>query len=156
MRAPIVAALVSALVCGCAGGPVDTRPNLVSDMPAPSSNIVTGSASTSGYQLSDEELGYDCRKLTGTMQIRILQVRGYDSNKQASMAARGMQTFATPIWGGTKEGVDPEGQHRRDLAMLEAYNQRLAEKQCKTFNLAAELATTADTTPTPVSAPKGN
>lgn len=154
MRAPIVAALVSGLVCGCAGGPVDTKPNLVSDMPPPPSTVVTGSTA-SGYQLNNEELGYDCRKLTGLMQIRILQVRGYDSNKQASMAARGMQTFATPIWGGTKEGVDPEGQHRKDLAMLEAYNQRLAEKQCKTFNLAAELAATSDTTPAPASPPKG-
>ncbi|MFN3623150.1 MAG: hypothetical protein ACK4TP_03730 [Hyphomicrobium sp.] len=156
MRALIVAALVGALVCGCAGGPVDTKPNLVSDVPAPSSGMVTGSLPGSGYQLSEEELKYDCKRLTGLMQIRILQVRGYDSNKKASAAARGMQSFATPIWGGTKEGVDPEGQHRKDLAMLEAYNQRLAEKRCKTFNLAAELATTSDTTPAPVSTSKVN
>lgn len=156
MRAPLAAALVSALVCGCAGGPVDTKPNLVSDVPPPASNIVTGALPASGYQLSEDELKYDCRRLTGLMQIRILQVRGYDSNKQASAVARGMQSFATPIWGGTKEGVDPEGQHRKDLAMLEAYNQRLAEKKCKTFNLAAELATTTDSTPAPVTTPKAN
>lgn len=156
MRALIVAALVGALVCGCAGGPADTKPNLVSDVPAPSSSMVTGSLPGSGYQLSGEELKHDCSKLTGLMQIRILQMRGYDSNKKASAAARGMQAFATPIWGGTKEGVDPEGQHRKDLAMLEAYNQRLAEKRCKTFNLAAELAATSDTTPTPVSTSKVN
>lgn len=149
MRAPIIAALVSALACGCAGGPPDTKPNLVGDdasLPAP---MVTGSVPSPGYQLSEDELKYDCRKLTGTMQIRILQARGYDGAKQASAAARGMQSFATPIWGGTKEGVDPEGQHRKDLAMLEAYNQRLVEKHCKSFNIAAELATKTDTTPVP-------
>jgi hypothetical protein len=144
MRAQSVAALVSAvlasaLACGCAGGPADTKPNLVSDVPRPAGDMVTGSVPAAGYQLSADELKYDCKKLTGTMQIRILQVKGYDSNKQASLAARGMQAFATPIWGGTKEGLDPEAQHRKDLAMLEAYNARLAEKHCKTFNLATEL-----------------
>jgi hypothetical protein len=83
------------------------------------------------------------------MQIRILQIRGYDSNKKASAAARGIQTWATPIWGGTKEGVDPDTQYRKDVAMLEAYNRQLAAKKCKTFDLDAELNTTTDTTPTP-------
>jgi hypothetical protein len=136
-------------LCGCASSQVDTKPNLVGDIPPPADNggVVTGALP--GYQLSAEELGFDCKKLTGTMQIRILQIRGYDTNRKASAAARGMQTFATPIWGGTKEGVDPDGQYRRDLAMLEAYNRLLADKQCPTFDLAAELATKEDTTPGP-------
>jgi hypothetical protein len=129
---------------------VDTKPNLVGDIPPPTDNgVVTGALPGSGYQLSAEELGFDCKKLTGTMQIRILQIRGYDTNRKASAAARGVQTLATPIWGGTKEGVDPDGQYQRDLAMLEAYNRRLADKKCPTFDLAAELATKQDTTPAP-------
>jgi hypothetical protein len=60
-----------------------------------------------------------------------------------------MQAVATPIFGGTKEGLDPDGQHRKDLAMLEAYNQQLASKNCKTFNLEAELNAKDDTTPVP-------
>ncbi len=112
---------------------------------------------TSGYQLSEEELKFDCKKLTGLMQIRILQVRGYDSNKKASLAARGIQTLTTPIFGGTKEGVDPDGQYRKDLAMLQAYNRQLGVKQCKTFDLDAELASTAtDVTPAPRDKPKTN
>lgn len=149
MRALIAVALASALVCGCAGGPPDVKPNLVGDAPQPSESMVTGSVSGAGYQLSEEELKYDCAKLTGRMQIRILQVRGYDADKQVSMAARGMQAFATPIWGGTKEGSDPEGQHRKDLAMLEAYNRQLAAKKCKTFDLDAELGSKVDKTPAP-------
>jgi pectin methylesterase-like acyl-CoA thioesterase len=94
-----------------------------------------------------EEQKYDCRKLTGQMQIRILQVRGYDSRKKSSMAARGMQSVTTPIFGGTKEGTDPDGQYRKDLAQLEAYNQQLAAKKCKTFDLQAELASTTNLTP---------
>jgi len=148
LQAGIVAALASAVVAGCASAPADIKPNLVSDTP-PATDVVTGTLPAAGYQLSDEELKYDCRKLTGLMQIRILQIRGYDSNQKASMAARGMQSMATPIWGGTKEGVDPDAQHRKDLAMLQAYNQRLANKQCKTFDLDAELAATGDVTPEP-------
>lgn len=148
VRALSIVAAASALVCGCANGPAEMKPNLVSEAATPSSAMVTGTVPTV-YQLTDDELKYDCRKLTGLMQIRILQVRGYDANKNASAAARGIQSMATPIWGGTKEGVDPEGQHRKDLAMLEAYNQRLAAKKCKTFDLDAELNAKGDTTPTP-------
>jgi hypothetical protein len=155
-RAQILAALASAWVCGCAGKQVDTPPNLVSDMPAPQdSGVTTGALQTSGYQLSEEELKFDCKKLTGLMQIRILQVRGYDSNKKASAAARGIQSLTTPIFGGTKEGVDPDGQYRKDIAMLQAYNRQLGVKQCKTFDLDAELASTAtDVTPSPRDKPK--
>jgi len=153
VRALIVAAAASAFLCACAGAPVDTKPNLVSDAPAPTADMTTGTVPAAGYQLSEEELKYDCRKLTGLIQIRILQMRGYDANKKASTAARNMQAVATPIFGGTREGLDPDGQHHKDLAMLEAYNQRLASKNCKTFNLQAELAAKDDTTPVPQKPP---
>ena len=158
LRAHLLAAVASTLVCGCAGTPVDTPPNLVSDMPPPQdAGVITGALRTSGYQLSEEELKFDCKKLTGLMQIRILQMRGYDTNKKASAAARGIQSLATPIFGGTKEGVDPDGQYRKDLAMLEAYNRQLGVKKCKTFDLDAELAATAtDVTPEPRDKPKAN
>ena len=87
-RALICAALAGATLCGCASSQVDTKPNLVGDIPPPTDNggVVTGALPGSGYQLNAEELGYDCKKLTGTMQIRILQVRGYDTNRKASAA----------------------------------------------------------------------
>lgn len=155
LRAMVVVPLASALVCGCASAPADIKPNLVSDTPTPG-GVVTGALPSGGYQLSDDELKFDCKKLTGTMQIRILQMRGYDSNKKASAAARGIQTWATPIWGGTKEGVDPDAQYQKDLAMLEAYNRQLAAKKCKTFDLATELNTKTDTTPQPHDPAKAN
>jgi hypothetical protein len=154
-RAQIFAVMASALVCGCAGKPIDTPPNLVSDMPTASDSITTGALQGSGYQLSEEELKLDCKKLTGTMQIRILQMRGYDTNKKTSAVSRGLQSLTTPIFGGTKEGTDPDGQYRKDRAMLEAYNRQLAVKQCRTFDLDAELATTStNETPTPRAKPK--
>ncbi len=143
-------AVASVLACGCASKNVDTPPNLVSDIPPPSDGVTTGALQGSGYQLSEEELKFDCKKLTGTMQIRILQMRGYDTNKKTSTVARSLQSLTTPIFGGTKEGVDPDGQYLKDRAMLEAYNRQLGVKQCKTFNLDAELAIkSTDVTPTP-------
>ena len=142
--------VASVLACGCASKNVDTPPNLVSDIPPPSEGVTTGALQGSGYQLSEEELKFDCKKLTGTMQIRILQMRGYDTNKKTSTVARTMQSLTTPIFGGTKEGVDPDGQYLKDRAMLEAYNRQLGVKQCKTFNLDAELAIkSTDVTPAP-------
>lgn len=149
-RAQILAVLASVLACGCASKNVDTPPNLVSDIPPPSDGVTTGALQGSGYQLSEEELKFDCKKLTGTMQIRILQMRGYDTNKKTSAASRSLQSLTTPIFGGTKEGVDPDGQYLKDRAMLDAYNRQLAVKQCKTFDIDAELAIkSTDVTPTP-------
>jgi hypothetical protein len=149
-RAQIFAVVASVLACGCASKNVDTPPNLVSDIPPPSDGLTTGALQGSGYQLSEEELKFDCKKLTGTMQIRILQMRGYDTNKKTSTVARSLQSLTTPIFGGTKEGVDPDGQYLKDRAMLEAYNRQLGVKQCKTFDLDAELAIkSTDVTPTP-------
>ena len=149
-RAQIFAVAASVLACGCASKNVDTPPNLVSDIPPPSDGVTTGALQGSGYQLSEEELKFDCKKLTGTMQIRILQMRGYDTNKKTSAASRSLQSLTTPIFGGTKEGLDPDGQYLKDRAMLEAYNRQLGVKQCKTFDLDAELAIkSTDVTPTP-------
>lgn len=137
--------VVGALACACASTQSDQPPSILTE------SALSGDTANATYQLSEKERKYDCKKLTGAMQVRILQIRDYDSSKKASMAARGMQTVTTPIWGGTTAGMDPDGQHHRDLAMLEAYNGLLAEKNCKTFDLAAELQKRGPTDmPTPV------
>jgi hypothetical protein len=73
------------------------------------------------------------------MQVRILQIRDYDQRKKASATSKLAQQVAGPLYGGARSGTDPEAEHRRDLAMLAAYNQQLAAKRCKTFDLEAEL-----------------
>ena len=91
------------------------------------------------YVLSPAELELSCKKLTGRAMVRILQLRDHDLSRRTSLASRSLQQVATPIFGGTRYGADPEAAYRRDLAMLEAYNRRLAEKRCKTFDLVKEL-----------------
>jgi hypothetical protein len=154
----------AAAMCGCAGSP-EAPPSLITDGAATPSPASAGASTTAptttatviappappaaasattpvaagDYQLSEQELKYECKKLTGIMQIRILQIRDYDPKKQTSAVARNAQALATPIFGGTTVGTDPAGQYRKDRAMLEAYNRRLAEKKCKTYDLAAAL-----------------
>lgn len=93
-----------------------------------------------GYTLSDAERALDCKKLSGRMQVRILQIRGGGDAPATSEIARGAQSVSGSILGGSTYGVDPGQQAARDRAILEAYNAELARKGCPTFDLAAELA----------------
>lgn len=103
------------------------------------------------YQLSAEELSLDCKKLTGRMQLRILQIRDASIRTGSSNVARSAHGAALPLFGGTSRGVDPAADAARDRAMLEAMNQRLAGKNCPTFDLETELQPRSSRdTPTPV------
>jgi len=109
----------------------------------------TGAVPVAQYQLTPDELALDCKKLTGRMQVRILQIRDNAEKEKTSTIGRMLQSAATPIFGGTTIGADPDGRFRQDRAVLEAYNRQLAAKKCGTFNLDAELRP-ADINVTPV------
>ncbi len=105
------------------------------------------------YQLTAEEQGLDCKKLTGRMQVRILQERDYTYRRKASTASQTVQSAVSTI-GSSSRGLDPDAEHRKSVAQLEAYNARLAAKGCKTFDLAKELEPKPVTvTPTPLAKP---
>lgn len=106
------------------------------------------------YQLSQEELGLDCKKMTGRMQIRILQVRDVSLRSNTSAASRTIQQTVTPVLGGTSHGADPVRDQSRDRAWLEAMNKQLAAKKCAVFDLESELRPhSIRDTPTPVPNP---
>lgn len=104
-----------------------------------------GAVDASGtYRLSAEELAYDCKRLAGRMQVRLLEVRSYDPSKNGSALARTMQSATQPVVGmmlGNASGysADPDKRHADDIAMLKAYNAQLAAKKCRTYDLEAEL-----------------
>lgn len=91
------------------------------------------------YILSPSELALNCKKLAGRTVVRILQIRDYEFSQKTSFASRQAQKIAAPVFGGTSYGADPDADYRRDRAMVEAYNRRLAEKRCKSFDLMKEL-----------------
>ncbi len=84
---------------------------------------------------------FDCKKVTGQMQVRILQIRGFDASK-----AQG-STIASMF--GAKSPAD---RYAAEKAWLEASNAKLAEKNCATFDLAKELST-HDNRHTPIPTP---
>lgn len=105
---------------------------------------VGGVDEAGAYKLSAEELGYDCKRLAGRMQVRLLEARSYDPSQKSSALSRGMQSATKPVVGlllGKASGysADPDTNHANDIAMLRAYNARLAAKGCRTYDLDAEL-----------------
>lgn len=103
-----------------------------------------------GYVLTPEEQALDCKKLTGRMQVRIFDLRDYATRSKSTAVSRGLQSVATGIFGGTDHGIRPDDQHARDVAQLKAYNRQLIAKDCKSFDLEAELQPkSVRDTPTP-------
>jgi hypothetical protein len=131
-------AVATALLGACASQTAGIAPPTSSVTPA--AETVTRLPSAGGYALSAEEQALDCRKLTGRMAVRIVQIRDFQTRTQATSLSRSLQVAAKPVYGGSGEGSDPYARYTRDRAQLEAYNQRLAEKNCPNFDLEAELA----------------
>lgn len=126
--------LASLVLAGCA-----SQSGGIAPVATPVGETVTRLPPAGGYTLTADELALDCKKLTGRMAVRIVQVRDFQTRSQASSVARGIQTAMQPAWGGSGVGSDPQSRYARDRAMLQAYNQRLAEKNCANFDLNAEL-----------------
>ena len=76
----------------------------------------TAAAAAPAYQLSEKELKMNCKQLTGTMKVRIVQMSAATSD--GTFVARGMQAGAVKIWGGPTHGTDPGGEGARDRALL--------------------------------------
>lgn len=126
--------------------------------PGPGAPVVdeaSNAALTETYQLTADEQKLDCKKLTGLMQVRILQERDYSYRRKASASSQAVQSAGSSVLGASTRGLDPEAEHRQTIAQLRAYNARLAEKNCKTFDLDKELEPKPVTvTPTPVAKPE--
>lgn len=120
----------STIVAGCASGTIPAEPPPV--------------------KLSqDAEPGeVDCKRLTGRMQVRILEYRDYANHSKSSSISRGLQSAVTSIFGGNKSEADPQAQYALVKQQLERDNQRLAAMGCRTFDIDRELQLN-DEGPTP-------
>ncbi len=135
MHCRAIGLVVVAMLAGCAQALPGGTPT-----PRKVSTDDTGTFDGRVYALSAEEQRLDCKKLSGRMQVRILQIRDSDQRPTGNFVTQGTQMIVAPILGGTTHGTDPAGALARDRAMLEAYNARLKEKNCQTFDLDKELA----------------
>jgi hypothetical protein len=107
------------------------------------------------YTLTEEEKKLDCARLTGRMQVRLLSLRGAEQKVGASEAAGTMRTVTSAAFG-TDTATNAALRKAQNRPVLEAYNRRLVELGCASFDLEAELsARTSAPTPMPtVPAPK--
>lgn len=124
--------LASAVPGGCASVPVA----------ATASADPGGNAG--GYQLVANTPGVDCKKLTGQMQVRILELRG-EPLEETSAVSQAMKSVL-----GALNGVSFKTKSAaQDVAKLEADNQSLATAGCPSFDLKKELSA-GKSTPTPL------
>lgn len=137
--AQVAAASAALLLGACASQTASIAPPTSALGPSPAAQTVTQLPAAGAYTMTAEEMELDCKKLTGRMAVRIVQVRDFQTRTQSTSLSRSIQTAVKPAYGGSGEGTDPDGRYARDRAMLDAYNQRLAEKNCANFDLNAEL-----------------
>lgn len=132
---PLLVCIVTLPLAACAGaGTTASLSN--SSVDGTGAAAATGSASLATESSQDE---MSCKKLTGLVQVRLLQIRDYDERNKASLTARALQYAETNTTGGSSHGIDPDGQHATDLAALKSYNEQLAAKGCKSYDLDKEL-----------------
>ena len=133
--------VAAAFMAACASGAPDATTLSIAPAAgpgdAPRAATSTVAASDEGASKTEPEL--DCKKLTGRMQIRILEIRDFNERSQSTGLSRVLQSGVAAVTGGSTAGTDPSGQYATDRSMLDAYNKQLAAKGCKTYDLEAEL-----------------
>lgn len=132
---------VAALSAGCAGQPTPEPYAIAGGVNPPAAASATGPQAAGGapaYVLNEEEKGAGCKRLTGRMKIRILQIKDHASRRQSSELARSLHTAQTQF-GASGAGADADAEYRKALSMLEAYNGELQKRGCPTLDLAKEL-----------------
>jgi hypothetical protein len=90
------------------------------------------------YTLTPEEMALDCRKLTGRLQVRLLALRGEEYKVQPSSAAQSMRS-ATSAALGTDTAKNAAARAANDRPILDAYNKRLVDLGCPSFDIGKEL-----------------
>jgi hypothetical protein len=142
------------LLAGCAGpAAVETAGASSSATIAPTAGS-TASPAHERYRPTPEERAYSCRKLTGLLQVKLLQLGGAETRPRPSEAALATRGAVGPLLGTADQVLDPVSGWARERARAEAYNALLAEKGCKTFDIPAELARAAERDALPPS-PRG-
>ncbi len=95
-----------------------------------------------------------CKQISGRMQVTIMELRGFKDRNQASALSRGIQTGMAATFGNLSHGADPQGEYASKIAELRQHNQRLVDKNCKSYDLDAELSKNEiDDVPAPTIAP---
>jgi len=144
----LAACIVSALT-GCAANNLEpVTASTAGFVPAASGDGNIRTVAAASHELTPEEHNYDCKHLSGQLQIRILELRSRLSNAQTSALSRSLNTVGSAAFGGSSFGLDPKSDRAHDVAQIKAFNAELVAKKCRSFDLAKALTGT-DLPPTP-------
>ncbi len=102
--------------------------------------LSSGEVKDGRYEISQDELAMDCRRMTGSMQITINRLRDAASRKGGSGLAEAAHKTMPLITQGSTASADRQTTMSRERAKLDAYNRQLATRNCKTLDIDAELA----------------
>jgi len=107
--------------------------------------LASGSVDQDGrYHMSDAETAMDCKRLTGSMQITISRLKDSYGREEPSAVSSMAQTTFAPVLGGGGVGSNRQAVYARERAKLDAYNDELASRNCKTLDIDAELTRPAE------------
>ncbi len=148
---------LAVMLGGCAAAVPGYVPPTPSYEKARAAAPIGGGFDQSGnYSLSKQETELDCKRLTGGITVKILQMRDRENRKSASLVSTSIQKAVRPAMGGTTYAADLDADYQRDRKRLEALNARLIEKRCKSFDIDAQLKPgNTDTPAATIPAPKG-
>jgi hypothetical protein len=96
------------------------------------------------YHLGESEKAMDCKRMTGSMQITLSRLRDAGFREEPSAISSMAQSAVRPLFGGSGVGADRRELYARERAKLDAYNEELARRGCKTLDIDAELARPAE------------
>ncbi len=87
------------------------------------------------YAVSTEERALSCSKITGSMHVMMSRLRDSANRPKPGAATTAMQATAKPFIG-AGANLDVSDEIKQTRARLKAYNDLLAEKKCKTLDIA--------------------
>ncbi len=150
MRPSAVAPLLALMLSACAAAAPGYVPEgAKSDKMSRLKQFEGGAVVDNTYRPSADEQKLDCRRLNGSIHIIISRLRAASDVQEPSVAAALAQRAASQTIGASTAGLDKAGELARERARADAYNGLLAEKKCKTVDIAAELAKPSSTPPLP-------
>src|SRR5262249_29730980 len=107
--------------------------------------LARGSVDQDGrYHISDADTAMDCTRLPGSMQITLSRLKDSYGREEPSAVSSMAQTTFAAVLGGGGVGSNRQAVYARERAKLDAYNDELASRNCKTLDIDAELTRPAE------------
>lgn len=121
---------------------------------ASTSSVITSSVAEPPVQIAAADEVVDCKDITGSMQVRILEARTSGSAPPPSTLSRALQSSVGSLFGTASKTPSSASASQPLRADLDRDNRKLAAAGCRSFDLDAELAQTDfRVTPSPTVAP---